>query len=407
MSYDRLRGDAVRRLERFADNQGPRVFSFHRTHAQARHYVGTVRAGDTTVQILPKIYDSDEQNLSFLLFLLRYTRRLGLRRAGVTGYEKLRGSLLEIWIQHFAGELNRLLRMQPKHRYVEVDERVGFLRGKILAERELAATGMLTGRYACRYELFTPDHLLNQALKFCNGLLLGQASTPSTRTILGENAARLAEVSDRSVGPGDLAKIRLDRLDREYEPLLEMCRLLLANYAPGLRSGRVEQLAFVFDMNALFEEFVAAFLRRHKDRIELGDGQRLDKVESQRGLGRLFGEFNMKVDLVLTNTAGQRFLVDTKYKVLDPSRQHDGLSQSDFYQMYAYGNAGRRRYDRVVLLYPATYPAVDRVFRQGGLTLHVRQFDPRKICNPTTGHLDVDGVARELGRALSSHDSHQ
>jgi 5-methylcytosine-specific restriction endonuclease McrBC regulatory subunit McrC len=109
----------------------------------------------------------------------------------------------------------------------------------------------------------------------------------------------------------------------------------------------------------------------------------------------------MKVDLILTDTAGERFLVDTKYKVLDNSKQHDGLSQSDFYQMYAYGNAGRRHYDRVVLLYPATEPAVDRAFHQAGLALHVRQFDPRKICDPDTGRLDVDGAARELGRALS------
>ena len=309
--------------------------------------------------------------------------------------------MLEIWIRHFATELNRLLRMHPKHRYVEVDERVGFLRGKLLTERELAATGALTGRYACRYELFTPDHLLNQTLKFCNGLLLGQASTPSTRTVFEENAARLADVSDRIIRPEDLAKIRLDRLDREYEPLLEMCRLLLEGYAPGLRTGGIEQLAFVFDMNALFEEFVAAFLRRHKDRIELGGGKRLASTEPQRALGKLFGEFNMKVDLILTDTDGERFLADTKYKVLDTSRQHDGLSQSDFYQMYAYGKAGRRSYDRVVLLYPSTEPAVDRLFHQAGLALQVRQFDLKTICDPDTGHLDVDGAAREFGQALS------
>ena len=130
-------------------------------------------------------------------------------------------------------------------------------------------------------------------------------------------------------------------------------------------------------------------------------GGRLANIEPQRPLGKLLGEFNMKVDLVLTDTHGRRFLVDTKYKVLDTSKQHEGFSQSDFYQMYAYGNAGRRRYDRVVLLYPATEPAVDREFRQAGLALQVRQFDLRKICDPDTGGLDIDGAARELGRALS------
>jgi 5-methylcytosine-specific restriction enzyme subunit McrC len=310
--------------------------------------------------------------------------------------------LLEIWIRHFATELNRLLRMHPKHRYVEVDERVGFLRGKLLTERDLAAIGTLTGRYACRYELFTPDHLLNQTLKFCNDLLLGQTSTPLPAPSSKRTSPGLP--TSRTVRPKDLARIRLDRLDREYEPLLEMCRLLLEGYAPGLRTGGIEQLAFVFDMNALFEEFVAAFLRRHKDRIELSDGRRFANIEPQRALGKQFGEFNMKVDLILTDTEGQRFLVDTKYKVLDASKQHDGISQSDFYQMYAYGNAGRRRYDRVVLQYPATEPAVDRLFHQAGLALQVRQFALRKICDPNTRRLDIDGAARELGRALTWED---
>ena len=70
LSYDLLGEDAVRRLERLAEGRGPRIFSFHRKHAQARHYVGTVKVGATTVQILPKIYDRDEQNLGFLIFLL-------------------------------------------------------------------------------------------------------------------------------------------------------------------------------------------------------------------------------------------------------------------------------------------------------------------------------------------------
>jgi hypothetical protein len=106
------------------------IFHFGRTHLQTRQYVGAVRAGNTTVQILPKIYDKEQHNLGFLLFMLRYTRRLRLRQAGLTDYEKLRGTFLEIWIRYVGSELNRLLRTQPKHRYVEVEERTGFLRGK-------------------------------------------------------------------------------------------------------------------------------------------------------------------------------------------------------------------------------------------------------------------------------------
>jgi len=109
----------------------------------------------------------------------------------------------------------------------------------------------------------------------------------------------MSDVSHHSIRPSDLDRIQLDRLNRDYEPVLDLCRLLLESSTLNLQTGRVAQFAFVFDMNRLFEEFVAEFLRRHKSRIWLGDG-RLAKVEYQRRLGRLFGEFSMDADLVLT-----------------------------------------------------------------------------------------------------------
>lgn len=164
----------------------------------------------------------------------------------------------------------------------------------------------------------------------------------------------------------------------------------------------MEQLAFVFDMNVLFEEFVAEFLRRHKDGIELGGGRRLKRVARQQVLGKLFGEFNMEVDLALEDSGGEKFLVDTKYKVLDFQQRHAGLSQADFYQMYAYGRAGDSHYDEVFLLFSVTEPPVEKTFQQrGGITLYVRQFDPRKIYDPQSGRLDVGATVEELGRALA------
>jgi 5-methylcytosine-specific restriction enzyme subunit McrC len=303
------------------------------------------------------------------------------------------------WIRHFATELNHLLRVRPKQRYVEVEERVGFLRGKLLTERELAGTAVLTGRHACRYEIFTQDHRLNRVLKFCNRLLLRQTRVPANRAILHENDVLLSEVTHRPVSTIDVDLIHLDRLDRGYEPILGLCRLLLENSTLDLRTGRIVQLAFVFDMNRLFEEFVAEFLRRHIGRIMIGDQRWLTDVDYQHRLGRLFGEFNMEVDLFLTDDSGASFLVDTKYKVLDAAKPHTGLSQEDFYQMYAYGNAGRRSHDEIVLLYP-TVEEVRTAFEHDNLKVYVRQFDPRVIYDPVLRRLDEAAALEQLGRAL-------
>jgi 5-methylcytosine-specific restriction enzyme subunit McrC len=401
LSYENLDESGVRRLEKMVTDLGVPVFKFYRFHAQAQQYVGTLAAGNREVQILPKIYDSDNENLGYLVLLLSFTKRLRLRQTGISDHERLEGSFLEIWIRHFAMELNYLLRRRPMHRYVEVEERVGFLRGKLLVERELAGTGLLYARYACRYEVFTPDHLLNRALRFCNALLLRQTRSLSNRVLLQENDALLSDVSSSVVRVEDLDRIHLDRLNRHYEPILGLCRLLLENSTLDLKAGRINQLAFVFDMNKLFEEFVAEFLKRHRSKIDLGGGRHLARVGYQHRLGRLFGAFGMDVDLALTDDAGETFLVDTKYKVLDANERHGGLSQADFYQMYAYGSAGIRDYDDIVLLYPTTTSPVEHVFHQGSLRLHVRQFDPRIIYNRQSSSLDALAAARELSRALT------
>jgi 5-methylcytosine-specific restriction enzyme subunit McrC len=400
LDYARLGDSGARQLEQVTEHLGIPLFRFFREEARAQQYVGVVRAGDHTIQILPKISERNNQNLAYLIFLLSYAQRLNLRPAGKATFEELDGSFLEVWTRYFATELNQLLRARLTHRYVEVEERISFLRGKLLVERELAGTGRLYGRYACRYDIFTPDHPLNRVLKFCNGLLVRQTRVPSNRTLLQENDTLLSDVTHGPIRLSDLDRIQLDRLDRDYEPVLELCRLLLESSTLNLRAGRIAQFAFVFDMNRLFEEFVAEFLRRHKSRIRLGDGRRLVKVGYQRRLGRLFGEFNMDADLVLIDDAGRSFVVDTKYKVLDPKKRHGGLSQADFYQMYAYGNAGKQRFDDIVLLYPMSDVA-ERTFQQDEIRLHVRQFDPRNIYDAEGGGPDQGKVVDELSRALS------
>ena len=400
--YSRLGEDGARSLERATSALGIPVFRFFRERAQAQQYVGVLQTGRHTVQILPKIHEREEENLGYLLSLLGFVRRLKLRANDLASFEKHGGSFLEVLIRHFAAELNRLLRTRYMHRYVEVENRTSFLRGKPLAERERDGAAKLYARYACRYEVFTPDHPLNRVLKFCNGLLLRQTRSPTNRKTLHENDVLLSEVSRVTVTKEDVDGIHLDRLNRHYEPVLELCRLLLSNSTLDLRTGRITQLAFVFDMNVLFEEFVARFLTLHKGRVELG-GSPLVRVEAQRRLGRLFGEFVMKVDIVLHDGAGRRFLVDTKYKVLDAGKDHAGLSQADFYQMYAYGNAGDGNYDGVVLLYPSTAAAMPAKthFTHGPLQLYVRRFDPRAIYAGEGTPMNPNTVAGEFNLAFA------
>jgi 5-methylcytosine-specific restriction enzyme subunit McrC len=399
LPYSALDGGEVAELERITERLGIPAFRFYRSELKAQQYVGLVQTSQRAIQILPKIHGSKEANLSYLMLLLRYTRALTIHPVGTAQLREMRGSFFEVWIQYFAQSLNRLLRRQYRRDYVEVEKRTGYLKGKLLVEELRDGREAVTGRYPCRYEVFTPDHLLYQVIKFCNGLLRREARSYATQSLLRENASLLADVTDRIVRLSDLERIHLNRLNRAYEPLLDLCRLLLSQATLNVRAGHIAQLTFLFDMNRLFEAFVAAFLRRHMSRVTVNGVWPVVSVTPQYRLGKLFGTFNMSVDLVLEDEAGHRILLDTKYKMLDEQASQSGLAQSDFYQMYAYAKAGRERFDHVILLYP-TAERIEETYRADGVNLYVRTFDPRSIHDVESGHVDVDNALQELTDAL-------
>ena len=71
----------------------------------------------------------------------------------------------------------------------------------------------------------------------------------------------------------------------------------------------------------------------------------------------------MKPDLLVCDAVGERLVLDTKWKLLDglqsSSTEKYGLSQGDFYQLYAYGQSYLGGEGDVVLVFPRT-AAFDR-----------------------------------------------
>ena len=397
--YSILGGANASRLENFVERSGIRLFDFGRHSVKARSFVGLVRVGDQTIQVLPKIFEREAENLALLLILLTYTRNLRIRKTGLASIEASRGSFLEVWIRHFAEELNRLLLRDPRRRYRDERERVPFIKGKLLFQEDIAGQSKLDARYPCRFQVFDANHRLYQLLKYCNGLLLRLTAVHATKNILLQNDLLLASVEPRAFTRQEADSIRLTRLDRAYEPVLELSRLILARSTLDLRAGRISALAFVFDMNVLFEQFVAEFIRRHKAEIRLGEGRTLAEAEPQYKIGKLFGEFRMQVDLRLRDDAGAEVLLDTKYKRLDGEKAHKGLSQTDFYQMFAYANAGSTKFDEIVLLYPTT-ASVRQSFSSGQQRLHVTDIDVRRMVDLKQGSVDVGAAVAEFSRAF-------
>ena len=131
-------------------------------------------------------------------------------------------------------------------------------------------------------------------------------------------------------------------------------------------------------MDKLFEKFVAAWLRRC-----IPPSVRLRSPAASEYLTVHDGDrmFRLEPDLLLESSS-HKWVLDTKWKKLDAADRSNkyGLSQSDFYQLYAYG----KKYligqvsSELVLIYPATAAFAKSlpVFDYGdGMKLWVLPFD--------------------------------
>jgi 5-methylcytosine-specific restriction enzyme subunit McrC len=212
--------------------------------------------------------------------------------------------------------------------------------------------------FSVEYDEFSSDNKLNRVFRFVVERLWQLTRESGNRQRLGELRELMDKVAlVRSVSVADANPAQLTRINQRFGPLLNLSCLFLDGGTLQIASGDVTTFAFVFDMNKLFEAFIASCIRKHRG--EILEDQLLDceVLVQSRGATLFLAQrekqnvFKVQPDIAFRDTASYfPLLVDTKYKRLDRTERKLGISQGDFYQMHAY--AHRYQSPRVLLLYP-------------------------------------------------------
>ena len=133
-----------------------------------------------------------------------------------------------------------------------------------------------------------------------------------------------------------------------YQHPLEWCRLILNEKSTVPSSGRIQTISILFPMEKIFEDYVAAMLRKH-----LGKEYSVSTQEQRKYLCiKPDNKFQLKPDIVIRK-GDECWVADTKWKMIDENEAKHGVSQGDMYQLYAYG----KKYEQddcqgLFLIYP-------------------------------------------------------
>jgi 5-methylcytosine-specific restriction enzyme subunit McrC len=357
---------AAARAHPLGGEEGTGILSDHHRHLTARQMVGVIAAPGCSLEILPKVdstgEDDPENGRSVrqrLVRMLDVALGLNIGDGAAANMARQEEGLLDILIRLFADKLLAEARRGLPRAYLGREDDLPALRGRLNVVRQFTAHAVRPDRLACRYDALSSDIPLMQVMKACVIALRRHARAAGTVRKLDELRFVLADIADVSVSALRWGSVRIDRTNRRWESLYGLARLFLKRewQATHRAMDAGQGITLLFPMNDLFEAYIAALTRKALRPAGLS-------VETQGG--RLFclieeGEggrncFQTKPDMIVrcgTAANGRAVaIVDTKWKRLATAvedRKH-GVSQTDVYQMMSYG----RLYGcpELILLYP-------------------------------------------------------
>ncbi len=288
--------------------------------------------------------------------MLSLTKKIDVKERDLADLRLQEMPILEALAAIFAKRLLEELRKGLDCNYRYREENLGWVKGKIIISKHLRQNLGHDERIYIGYEEFASDTMLNVILKAACRRLLGMVRRIDTQQKLREAVLRLCDIADVEIEPHHFESILLNRNNQRFAPLLTFSRMVLTGTSPTPGAGKNQTFSLLFPMPVLFEEFIANFIQRHAEDLEL-DRESIH-IQARRKCKPLLRDgttrrFYLRPD-ILIEPAGTRprIVLDTKWKRLNGVGDSQNVSLSDIYQLYAYAH----RYDspQNILLYPKT-----------------------------------------------------
>ncbi|AQG80007.1 McrC family protein [Spirosoma montaniterrae] len=347
-------------------------------YVQLRNYVGLLPVSNgVQLEILPNITDAANPRTT-LLYMLRHLRQSPLRSLANARSAATSLPLWEVFVSSFLHTLDVLSRQGFQRAYIPVDSNERYWRGQFQPARQLRENAQHAERLAVRHDVLTASVPPNRVLKTTLLFLENRVQAESNKRRIRQHLWTLADVPPAESIAEDLrASQRQTRLFLRYEPALRWAKALLTEQGLGARTGRVDEMALLFPMERVFEDYVAHGLRTYWPNTGAVAVQEASAhlVDEHAGTPK----FKLRPDIIVRQ-ADRTLLFDTKWKRITgdrPGNGNYGIEQADLYQLYAYGK--KYAASDLFLVYPAneTFREPLPVFGYDAQTrLHVVPFSP-------------------------------
>ena len=306
---------------------------FHK-YLQAQNYVGVIQTkSGVTIEILPKIARNtdDTKAKKIMIKMLKTLKKSPFKNFNMANLKSADLPLLEIFITMFLVELEKLIQKGIKSDYIDKEENLGFLKGKLKIKEQMKKNYIHKERFYVQYQEFVQDRVENRLIKTALEYLYKKSKANSNKKRIMEFLFVFDGVNVSGHIDEDFKKVKLDRQMNDYKFVLQWVKIFLHSNSFSPYKGNDVAFALLFDMNVLFESYIGHLLKKKGLDVALQD-----REHHLAYIDTIGGKFQLKPDIVIKHN-NEVIIADTKWKLLSEDKTHQGVSQSDMYQLYAYG----------------------------------------------------------------------
>lgn len=379
--------------------EGDRMFSIFskgkKRQIKTKNYVGVIETPKGfTLEILPKIffdYSDEDYNTEllntkkvFLKMLSKLKNSPFLKISSAHLKTSSSFPLLEVFIENYINEIKKIIRAGLKSQYVDKQVNLNFLKGKILNSLNIKHNHSNRARFYCAFDEFSDNMVYNQLIKSTLLKLNRVSKSHYNRTSILQLLHYFEPVNESSDFISDFKKVSINnRLFVNYKKAISWSEVFLMNKSFTNFSGNSKNMAILFPMERIFEDYVGYLMKTYANGHEIKTQDKSYYLVSNH---KTKNKFRLNPDIVATNEDNQEQIIfDTKWKLLDESKENKNynISQADMYQLYAYGkkyglNNTFSNEPKLVLLYPSNpnfqKPLADFIY-EGELVLCVLPFN--------------------------------
>jgi 5-methylcytosine-specific restriction enzyme subunit McrC len=316
-----------------------------------KSYVGAIRIGKTTIEVLPKAdkvnqHETDLEKKNWqgvLLDMLKTCHLLKAKQSGEANLKLKANSVFELYFELFVNEVEQLIRQGLIKKYRKKEGNKTALKGALVFSQHITKNIVHKEKFYVRYTDYNKNHIEHQIL-FEALLAIQQLNSSS---LLSDRIGRILLdfpiVNRIKVNVKTFSTLVTNRKTAPYKLALDIAELILLNYRPDIKSGSRNLLAIMFDMNVLWEEYVYRILKRYptyNDITYIVKGHQKKNFWSSDKI-----TINLKPDVFIEG-GGKKFILDTKWKIVKNNRPDD----HDVRQMFAYNHVWKS--NQSILLYP-------------------------------------------------------